>query len=360
MKAHTILYRLFIFSAAFIPMLLITTVLGLLGFISAHAITILAVITIFKYTGVAIALSYELIFALMIISGILRGFLRYGEHLTGHYTAFIMLANIRSKIFAKLRRLAPARLDDKDKGNLISMVTSDIEMLEIFYAHTIAPILIFVLHTLLMVTTFIVLGVWPLALIAGALYIVNGAVIPLTHGKKTKYFAAEYRTHYSAYATIFMDSVYGCRDLITLGKISENNADLVNYTDQVESKNKAFKFAFAHLKALSDFVIYLFMTLFLVTGIYLYKGAIIDTFTLVLSFILLLGSLGPSLALNALPSTLSHTLAAGERILTFLNEVPAVNTVTDGVDIKYTNAELKNVSFKYLADDVLDLSLIHI
>lgn len=357
MKARTILTKLFVFSSSFIPILLLTIVFGLLGFISAHGITILATLAIFKHFAIGPflpSLSYPAIFALMIICGVLRGLFRYAEHLTGHYTAFVMLANIRAKIFAKLSLLSPARLEQKDKGDLITLITSDIEMLEIFYAHTIAPIMIYVIHSLLMVTTFALLGVWQLGIIALLLYLTIGVLIPVTKGKKTKQHAGEYRTNFAYLSSRFVDSLYGSKDLITLGKIKENNAKLSSYTDEIEKKNKNFKFAFSSLKALSDLTVYIFIVAFLLVAFLIFKSGSINEFVLIMSFVLLLGSFGPSLALNNLPSTLSHTLAAGERILTFLNEKPLVELKTNGQDFTYENAKLNNVSFKYSDEEVLE------
>lgn len=353
MKTFKILGKLFILLKYFIPVLCLTVLFGLAGFLSAQAITVLAALAVVKYLGAAVSLSYTAIFVAMAVCGVMRGFLRYGEHLTGHYTAFKLLAVLRDKLFKKLRELSPAKLEGREKGNLISMTTSDIETLEVFYAHTVAPIIIYILHCAVM---FVFLGQassYALAALSVAAYIAVGVAVPLISGKKIKQHGGGYRARYSVFASMFMDTIYGSGVLLSMGKTKWANENIVNSSAKIEEYNKKMKYAMSSSRAAADAVIYAFDLLFLAAGFLLTVQGL-SVYALIVAFVAFIGSYGPSAALSALPGNLSNTIASGDRILTLLAEQPQVNEKTDGEGFVYENLKVENLKFSYGGKSVLN------
>lgn len=192
------------------PVMMITITLGVLGFLTAITLTTLGAVAIGTLLGEATKVSFKSALWLMIICAVLRGFLRYGEQLSGHYIAFKILAILRDKIFLCLRKLAPAKLEGKDKGDLIAMVTSDIELLEVFYAHTIAPISIAVItNTIIALVLF---NIHPyFGLLGGLFFIVVGFVIPYLSSAFTKEAGVMYRQTFATTNQFILDSLRGLK-----------------------------------------------------------------------------------------------------------------------------------------------------
>ncbi|MDE5911223.1 MAG: ABC transporter ATP-binding protein, partial [Clostridia bacterium] len=182
---------------------------GSLGFVSAMGVTVLGAVGVAKALGENIAMSYGLIIGLAVGCGVLRGLLRYFEQYSNHFIAFKLLATLRDKIFKALRRLCPAKLESKKKGSIIAMITSDIETLEVFYAHTVSPICIAVLVSLA-VAIFVGIVASPyLALVAVVGYLTIGIALPLISSKLLKKGGVEYRRSFSLFNAYFMDSIKG-------------------------------------------------------------------------------------------------------------------------------------------------------
>ena len=146
-----LIYKLLSLLGSFIGVLFLAVINGTVGFLLAISITVFAAIAILKLMGITIGISYTVIAIIITSCGILRGLIRYVEQYSNHYIAFKILAIIRDKLFRALRKLSPAKLDDKNKGELISILQSDIETLEVFYAHTVSPFLIALLTSTVMV-----------------------------------------------------------------------------------------------------------------------------------------------------------------------------------------------------------------
>ncbi|MBQ8563135.1 MAG: ABC transporter ATP-binding protein, partial [Firmicutes bacterium] len=193
------------------PYMILAITLGLLGHLAATFITVLGGYGILKLLGgstgeVSGMPGLGMIFGLLIVFAIARGLLRYGEQTCNHYIAFKLLALIRSRIFTALRRLAPAKLEGRDKGDLISVITSDIELLEVFYAHTISPIAIAVLFSGIMVAF---IGSWhgALGLLALIAYLIVGLVIPLMISKLSGDDGIRFRTGAGELSGFVLDSM---------------------------------------------------------------------------------------------------------------------------------------------------------
>lgn len=187
---------------------------GSLGFLCAMGVTLFGAMGVAKALGEAIALSYGTLITLTIGCGVLRGLLRYLEQYSNHYIAFRLLAVLRDRIFGALRTLCPAKLESKQKGSIIAMITSDIETLEVFYAHTISPICIAVLVSLAVFLFVGFVSSWYLALTALVGYLTIGIAIPMVSSGKLKESGVRYRAEFAGFNAYFLDSIKGIRDIV--------------------------------------------------------------------------------------------------------------------------------------------------
>lgn len=284
----------------------------------------------------------------MLIFAVVRGFLRYAEQACNHFIAFKLLALIRDKVFGALRRLCPAKLEGKDKGNLISIITSDIELLEVFYAHTISPICIAFLFSIIMVSFIgsqhIILGV--LALIA---YVTVGVVIPMVTSKISGDDGIRFRTKSGQLSGFVLDSLRGLSETIQYGQSAKRMEDMNHQTDDLSKDEERMKRTAGRNTAVTNTVILIFdlAMLFLSAKLVGFEGSLITTLALMSSF-------GPVVALAALGATLQNTFAAGNRVLDILDESPVVDEITGKEEISFRGASAKNVTFAYGEEMILD------
>ena len=313
--------------------------MGVLGFLCSIFITILGGFGLVNILGINTSLSLKTIFLVVTIFAVLRGILRYLEQASNHYIAFKILALIRNKVFTSLRKLAPAKLEGKDKGNLISIITSDIELLEVFYAHTISPIIIAFLTSLIMVIFIgkynIVLGV--IALLG---YITVGVIIPIVSYKKGEDVGKDYRNNFGEMNSFFLDSLRGIRESIQYNATKKRLEDINNLTEKLDEKQKKLKDYEGNIKAVTDGAILTFSLLMLFVSIYLNSKNIINFEGVLISTISMMSSFGPVTALSNLANNLFHTLASGNRVLDILEEEPVVYEITNKKDIS-------NIKFKF-------------
>lgn len=201
---------------------------GAAGFLCAMGVTLFGAAGIAKALGgEPMALSYGMIIALVIACGVLRGILRYFEQYSNHYIAFRLLAVLRDKIFGALRTLCPAKLESKKKGAIIAMITSDIETLEVFYAHTISPICIAVLVSLLVFLFTGFFSSWYLAGIALMGFAVIGIAVPVISSGRLKESGVKYRREFASFHAYFLDSIKGIKDIV-LNNAGEERKKEVN------------------------------------------------------------------------------------------------------------------------------------
>lgn len=322
--------------------MILAIMLGLLGNLCATFITIIGAYAIVgEY-------SLKILFTILIIIALIRGFLRYGEQTCNHYIAFKLLALIRDKVFAALRRLCPAKLDGKDKGNLISIITSDIELLEVFYAHTISPICIAFLFCVVM-TIFIgrihiLLGL--LALIA---YVTVGVILPLIASKRSGDVGIKYRNKAGNLSAFVLDSLRGLNETIQYNQMDKRVKQMDEMTDSLLDTDKEMKSNVGKNMALTNTVILSFDLMMLFMSAYLtdFKGCVLATLALMSSF-------GPCVSLSALGTTLQSTFAAGNRVLDILEESPVVEDIVGKEDISFEGASANDVEFSYGDEDILD------
>ncbi len=338
-----------------IGVMLFAVILGVSGFLCAIFLNVFGVTALVNVLGFHTGISLKSIFVWIVIFGVLRGVLHYGEQLCNHYIAFHILALIRDKIFGALRRLAPARLESKDKGNLISIITSDIELLEVFYAHTISPIIIAIITSVIMLVFFATLSP-VMCVVAACGYLLVGLFMPMLVSKMGRKIGSEYRNEFGNFDSFFLDSLRGLRETIQFGQQYERLKEIGSRTRSLSVKQKKMKMYSGISIALTGCIVSGFSLIILFTGIHLYEAGDISFKEVLVGTVAMMSSFGPVIALSGLANNLLHTFASGNRVLDILEEAPVVNEVTEGInniskdDI---NIEVQNVNFSYDKEDVI-------
>lgn len=322
---------------------------GVLGYGCAIAITVLAANLLLIGAELSpLGLSFATCAVLMGVCGLLRAVLHYGEQTCGHYIAFKLLALIRDKVFAALRRLAPAKLEGRGRGDLISLITSDIELLEVFYAHTIAPVCIAAVVSIVMIVLIGKLN-WLLALLAAASYFVVGVVIPIATAKMGSADGMANRAQLGSLSAYFLESLRGLKETLQYGQAAQRAKDISHKTEELNDLQGRIKRHEGTASALSGGAVMLLTLFMLGAGLALQ----VDFSTLLLSTVMLSASFGPVLALANLSATMDNTLAAGERVLSLLEETPETEDVTRGQTPDFTGVEVRNLSFAYGTEEIL-------
>ena len=331
--------------------------MGLAGHLAATFITIFGGYAVTDAAGIKAPFSMTFIIVSVIVFALLRGVLRYAEQSCNHFIAFKLLALIREKVFIALRRLCPAKLEGKDKGDLISVITSDIELLEVFYAHTVSPVLIAVLFSVLL-CLFIGRFHPLLGLIALAAYVTVGAVIPVATSKISGGDGLRFRTESGELSGFVLDSLRGLPEILQYDCGEKRLEEMNVKIDGLSAAQKRMKNRASQNQGVTGTVILIFDLIMLLASAALYKNGSIDFAGTVIPTIALMSSFGPTVALSNLGSTLQNTFAAGNRVLDILEESPAVEEISDGQDIEFSGAGAQNVTFSYGGDVILkDLSV---
>jgi len=326
--------------------------LGVLGYLCAMFITIVGAIAIVKLLGYDVSLSLNVMLLLMVLFGALRGFLRYGEQASNHYIAFKILALIRSKVFAKLRELSPAKLEEKDKGNLISIITSDIELLEVFYAHTISPIAIAIIVSIIMI---IFIGQYHivLAVIAGSAYFFIGCILPVFFNKKGGSIGQTFRDDFGNMNSFILDSLRGINESIQFKHGKKRLNQINQRSDALEEQQFRLKKFEAQNKAINDAFVLSFSLMMLVAAILLFKEGWMTIEGVIISSVAILSSFGPVVALSALSNNLYHTIASGNRVLDLLEEKPIVYDIENQEKGIFGDIHVENISFGYEQEEII-------
>ena len=291
---------------------------------------------------------------LTIGAGVLRGLLRFAEQYNNHYIAFKLLANLRDRIFGALRKLAPARLEGKQKGAIIAMLTADVETLEVFYAHTISPILIAILVDGTVVVLVSVIGNILMGAVALVAFLLIGIVVPFASSKLLEAEGMEYRRQFSETSSFFLDSVKGITDLVLRNHQEERGKMLDLQSAVMNRKTVAIKEKSARVGALSSLLVGLAVLGSLLVGLMLCREGVLTPAHMIVAVVLLSSSFGPVLSLAALPSNLTQTFASGDRILDFMAEKPVVTEQLDGEAFDFEELSCEEVSFGYEEGKVLD------
>ena len=350
------------------PLLLImlaAILLGTIGYLCAIFLTILAgqvlahgLIPVLFYrmrNTKLVFMPVKTIMTTMITIALLRGILHYLEQYCNHYIAFRLLAIIRHKVFAALQKLCPAKLESRDKGNLISIITTDIELLEVFYAHTISPIAIALLTSLVMVLFISHYHIYA-GLLALVAYIIVGVIIPMINGKLGSEEGMAFRTCFGELNSFVLDSLRGLDETIQYGQGEERKRELVRRSQELADQQEYLSYREGVQRSITNMVILLvsFGMLFLTLLLYLnhqlgFEGIITCTLAM-------MGSFGPVVALSSLSNNLNQTLASGERVLSLLEEEPLVEEIEGDKESSdlFKGASMNHVTFSYEDETILD------
>lgn len=333
--------------------MLLAITLGLIGHLLASFITIFAGYAALKVWGFPIAHSFAFFFVCMVVFAIARGFARYTEQSCNHYIAFKLLALIRAKAFAALRRLCPAKLEGRDKGDLISVITSDIELLEVFYAHTISPIAIATIYSVIL-SLFIGHIHWGLGLLALAAYVTVGVIVPVIASKTSGNLGLEFRNQSGSLSAFVLDSLRGLPETMQYGNGKKRMQQMNERTDRMNDCQEKMKRVTGLNMAVTNTAILVFDFLMLLSASYLYKEGIIAFDGIVIATLALMSSFGPVVALANLGTTLQNTFASGNRVLDILEEEPQVAEITGADQTTYGQVTIEDVTFAYEKETILD------
>ena len=348
-----VMYKLIGLVLPLVHVMIAAITMGVIGFLTAIFIIVLGGVGLLNILGFATALSLKQAIIGIVICAVLRGILRYAEQGSNHYIAFKLLALIRHKVFIKLRKLAPAKLEGKDKGNLISIITTDTELLEVFYAHTISPIIIAFITSVIM-TIFI--GSYNIFLGAIALvaYFIVGVIIPVWSSNQGDETGQQYRDELGDLNSYFLSSIRGINDIIQYGVGKERLDEINRRTDELETKQKFLLKQEGSNRAVTDTAILLCSMVMLFAGCILYNKGQVDFTQVIIPLIALMSSFGPVVAISNLSNNLFHTIAAGNRVLDLLEEEPAVEEVSGKETVEFADMKLENVSFAYDDEVILE------
>ena len=354
-SAPSIMWRMMGLVRPLVGWLVLAVALGSIGMLTA------AFVPAFGAFGLMAALGHNALglglvgaCAACAVCGIARGPLHYGEQLCNHYIAFRLLAHIRDLVFGALRQLAPAKLEGRGKGELVSLVTSDIELLEVFYAHTISPIAIALVCTA--VFEGFLLAVSPeLAGIALVAYAVLGVLLPLVSAKACGTTGRQSREGAGKLGAFVLDSLRGASETIQFAGGADRSRALGELTEQVGAVDARLKRRQAASEAAADALILVANLVMLGRALQLVAAGTIDFAAAFVAVFTFVSSFGSVMAVSRLGASLQETLASGARVLDLLDEQPQCAEVTDGQNVEFAGAAAEHVSFSYVggagADD---------
>ena len=366
--AIKIMVRLIALVKPLLPKMCLAIFFGIAGFLCAIFITIIGVYQLLRGVGahtveelagsgsglhsVITSIDLGAAFLLLLVLAILRGIFHYIEQYNNHDIAFRLLAIIRNKVFTALRRLAPAKLEGKDRGNLVSVITTDIELLEVFYAHAISPIVIAVLTSAIMACF-----IGSYSIFAGMLsvvaFIVIGAVVPIVHGKMGRKQGLEFRNEFGSLNSLVLESLRGLDATIQyqdgagrLKKITDKSTKLGDMQKQLNNVEASQRSSTTACILFFSFGMFIMMLCFYTNGLVSFEEFIIPV-------VAMMGSFGPVVALANLSNNLHQTLASAQRVLDILDEEPVVADIVGRPDIEFSGAALREVSFSYGKESIL-------
>lgn len=331
--------------------MLLAITLGVLGFIAATLIPVLGGV------GILSVLNHQdtlpLIFLVAALCALLRGVFRYGEQTCNHYIAFKLLAILRQKVFAALRRLAPAKLDRRDKGDLISVITSDIELLEVFYAHTISPAAIALVMSLL-TTAFLAWFHWAYGVLALLAYATVGILLPVLASRRSGDTGNRMRQKAGQLSAFVLDSLRGVDETIQYHGQAQRLGELEGRTDDLSRVQQDMSRITGTNTAVTHTVIWLYDLALLALGLVLLEQGQVNFGGVLVPLITLMSSFGPVVALANLGATLQSTFAAARRVLDILDEAPVVEEVSGQSATRFHGAACEDLTFSYGGETILD------
>ena len=359
-KGIVIMGRLIGLVRPLLPFMCLAVLMGVLGYLCAIFLTIFAgygilhgLIGIPGTDAEAVLPGTPAALAVVLVTlAVLRGILHYGEQYCNHFIAFKLLAILRHKVFVALRDLCPAKLEGRDKGNLISIITTDIELLEVFYAHTISPIAIAALTSLVMIC-FIGIQYPPAGIIAFLGYLTVGVAFPLRNGTRGAADGMEYRSAFGELNSFILDSLRGLDEIIQYGKGRERMKQMDERSKRLGLLQKKLNGHEASQVSLTNMAILLFSFGMLIFMLGSLQSGKVTYDEMLITTIAMLGSFGPVVALANLSNNLNQTLASGERVLSLLEEEPQTAEVAGETLTVFHGAAAEKVNFAYEEEQIL-------
>ncbi|MCR5354320.1 MAG: ABC transporter ATP-binding protein/permease [Lachnospiraceae bacterium] len=333
--------------------MILAVVLGILGFLTAEFIPILGGEAILIGLGIQRKLSWGMLVGLLLSFAVLRAIFRFLEQRTNHYIAFTLLAIIRDKVFQALRRLCPAKLEGRDRGDLISLITSDVELLEVFYAHTISPICIAIISEVIMC---LFIGSFHplLGIVAMIAFVLVGVALPVIISRRSKTTGDELRAQSGQLSAHMLESIRGIDDTLQYSFGEQRLAEISDKTRTLSERQGVLSKLTGTNMAIANMLILISDIAMLLVCAWLYQTGEIGFDGLLIPMIALMSSFGPVTALAALGTTLQSTVASGARVLAIIDEEPETEEITGKTSTDFDGAEVKDVSFAYAGENVLN------
>lgn len=363
-SAIAIMRKLIILVKPLTGVMFLGILLGVLGFLCAIFLTIVGGYGILKGLGVVEGMaasgkvtfwflsSWQYLFTLLLVMAVARGTLHYGEQYCNHYIAFRVLAIIRHKVFSVLRKLCPAKLEGKEKGNLITIITSDIELLEVFFAHTISPIAIAFLTSMMMIL-FIGQQHWLAGLLALFAYGIVGIILPIWNEKRSYGTGIKFRNEVGKLNDFVLNSMYGLDEIQQYNQGTIQQTIMDQKSIQLSENQKKLSSFEGSQKAVTNLIIQIFSWGMFFMMLWLYQTGNVDFSQVLIATLAMMSSFGPTIALSSLSNNLNQTLACGERVLSLLEEKPVIEEVSGRKPIDFEGAEVEKVYFSYEKDMIL-------
>lgn len=352
-----ILFRMLKLVRPLTGFMVMAVVFGTVGFLTAQFIPVLGGMAVLTGLGEDINISFKTIVCLLLSFAVLRAVFRFAEQRTNHYIAFTLLAIIRDRVFKALRKLCPAKLEGRDKGDLISLITSDVELLEVFYAHTISPICIAAITELIMC---LFIGSYHplLGVVAFASYILVGVILPLIISKRSGTTGDDLRAQSGELSAHMLESIRNIDDTLQYSYGSKRLEEIEKKTEELSGKQGVLSKLTGTNMAIANLMILISDILMFAVCAYLYQSGQITFSGFIIPLIALMSSFGPVIALASLGTTLQSTVASGARVLAIIDEEPETEDIEGKENISFAGAEVNALTFSYGTEEVLnDVSL---
>ena len=326
--------------------MLLAVLAGTLAYLAVQFIPILGGYAILSGLGLDVPLPLRTIWILLPVLALLRAVLRFTEQRLNHYIAFTLLAIVRDKVFGALRRLCPAKLEGKDKGDLVALITSDVELLEVFYAHTISPICIAVIVEAVMC---IYIGSFHtgLGILALAAYLCVGIVVPLIISSVSGNMGEKVRRHSAELSSCILENIRGLDETIQYDAGRGRMAAMHKQSKTLLWHQSSLNRLTGLNLAIANTFILLFDILMVAAAGWLYAAGKVGYDGFLIPVLALMSSFGPVSALAGLSTTLQNTVASGARVLAIVDEEPETAEITGKPEVSFHGAECRKVTFSY-------------
>ena len=326
--------------------MILAVVAGTLAYLAVQFIPILGGYAILSGLGLDVSIPINTIWILLPVLALVRAVLRFAEQRLNHYIAFTLLAIVRDKVFGALRRLCPAKLEGKDKGDLVALITSDVELLEVFYAHTISPICIALIVETVMC---LYIGTFHkgLGLLALAAYLCVGIAVPLIISGVSGSMGEKVRKHSADLSSCVLENIRGLDETIQYDCSRSRLAAMHKESKTLLWHQSSLNRLTGINLAIANTFILVFDVLMVVAAGWLYTSGEVGFEGFLIPVMALLSSFGPVSALAGLGTTLQNTVASGARILAILDEEPETEEITGKPEVEFHGAECRKVTFGY-------------